>query len=213
MLISDAHRFLFVHVQKTGGSTIDRIFDEEVPDARRVPGVSRHSAYRRLVLLEPGLADYWSFGFVRNPWARMVSWFAMVSGMYAKLEAGNVQTLRKFERFPKTWGLFEPFAHDFDKFVLEAPRAIPKVGRTQVETLTTPEGRRVDFVGRTENFVADLNVVRERLGLPVVEAAPRKNVSSHAHYSTYYNDLTRRAVAEHFAADIEAFGYTFDAQP
>jgi hypothetical protein len=68
-------------------------------------------------------------------------------------------------------------------------------------------------VGRTESFLFDLNLVRDKLGLPPLEAAPRKNISQHAHYSTYYTDLTRRAVEEHYAADIEAFGYTFEEEP
>ena len=36
MRVSDSRRVLFVHVPKTGGSTIDHLFDEEIDDARRV---------------------------------------------------------------------------------------------------------------------------------------------------------------------------------
>lgn len=210
MRISDSSRVLFVHVQKTGGSSVDRVFDDEVEDSRRVPGLSRHASYHRLLRAQPELAGHWSCGFVRNPWARMVSWFSMVAGVYANLEARNELTVRKFERFPKAWTQLEPFAQDFDKFVLEAPRSIPRIGRSQLRALTTCGGRRVDFVGRTENFDFDLNLIRDRLGLPPLECAPQKNVSRHGHYTGYYTDLTRRAVEEHYADDIEAFGFTFD---
>ena len=78
MLISDSHRFLFVHVQKTGGSTIDNGLTAALGDVRRIPAANRHAPLDRLLQLEPGLADYWTAGFVRNPWARMVSWWRMM---------------------------------------------------------------------------------------------------------------------------------------
>ena len=78
MLISDSHRFLFVHVQKTGGSTIDNGLTAALGDVRRIPAANRHAPLDRLLQLEPGLADYWTAGFVRNPWARMLSWWRMM---------------------------------------------------------------------------------------------------------------------------------------
>jgi hypothetical protein len=61
-----------------------------------------------------------------------------------------------------------------------------------------------------ENFLHDVNVVREKLGLEAVEALPRHNKSSHGHYSDYYDDQSRDRVAELYAMDIEAFGYAFE---
>lgn len=40
----------------------------------------------------------------------------------------------------------------------------------------------------------------------------KKNPSSHGHYSLYYDDQTRNTVAEYMAADLAAFGYTFEAR-
>lgn len=208
MRVSDARRVLFVHVPKTGGSSIDRIFDAEVPDSRRVPGRQRHAPYGRLLAAEPELADYWSFGFVRNPWARMVSWWTMLGGVFERAEAGHPGALAKIERFPEVWLTEGEYRHDFERFILEGTEKLPKVGRPQVATLTA-RGRLVDFVGRLETFDRDLAVVRERLGLPAVEAVPHVNRSKHGHYRDYYDDATRDQVARVFAADIEAFGYTF----
>jgi hypothetical protein len=93
--------------------------------------------------------------------------------------------------------------------VLEGTREVDRLHRPQIRWLVDPEGTRVDFIGRVENFVADGNVLRERLGLPPLEEFPRKNLSPHGHYSDYYNDETRKRVAEVFAEDIDAFGYTY----
>src|SRR5262245_31123647 len=46
--VSDSSRVLFVHVPKTGGSTIDAFFDREVDDARRLDTLARHSPSRRI---------------------------------------------------------------------------------------------------------------------------------------------------------------------
>ncbi len=200
---------LFVHVPKTGGSTIDLIFDREVADGRKVASRQRHAPLDRLLLAEPELADYWSFGFVRNPWARMVSWWSMVAGVFEKVDAGDPKALRKIQNHPKAWLPEGEYRDSFDAFVLEGTERIAKVGRPQVHTLTGPQGTRVDFVGRVESFVDDLNVVRERLGLEPMEKAPRRNRSSHGHYHDYYNETTRRKVAEVYADDIEAFGYEY----
>ena len=208
MRVSDSRRVLFVHVPKTGGSSVDRIFDREVPDSRRVEGRQRHAPYGRLLRAEPELADYWSFGFVRNPWARMVSYWTMVRDVFAKAEAGSAREIEKLRKQPEAWLPEGEYRDDFDRFVMEGTLALRKVGRPQVKTLTAG-ARQVDFVGRLETFDRDIAVVRERLGLPAVEAPPHVNRSKHGDYREYYSDQTRDHVAQVFAADIEAFGYTF----
>ena len=40
----------------------------------------------------------------------------------------------------------------------------------------------------------------------------RKNPSSHAHYSAYYDDDTRRITDRYMGLDLKAFGYTFETE-
>ncbi len=204
MRVSDSRRVVFVHIPKTGGSTLDAVFDTEVRDGRKVAGLSRHSTYADLVEADPVLADYWSCGFVRNPWARMVSWWSMTVRRQKRIEQGRAGPVRE-----DIWGPLMAYHDDFSRFVLEGTREVDRLHRPQIRWLMDPEGTRVDFIGRVENFVADGNVLRERLGLPPLEEFPRKNLSPHGHYSDYYNDETRKRVAEVFAEDIDAFGYTY----
>jgi hypothetical protein len=208
MRVSETHRVLFVHVPKTGGSTLDSMIDEEVADSRKVRGCTRHTGLARLIEAEPELAGYWSCGFVRNPFARMVSWWSMAVRFGERLDAGGQVQKKKMRRHPEIWEPLVRYRDSFDRFVLEGTREVPRFAMPQVSLLTAGD-RRVDFVGRIENFLDDTNVLRERLGLKPVEELPRKNPTSHGHYSDYYTDETRARVAEVYADDLEAFGYTF----
>lgn len=209
MRVSDASRVLFVHVPKTGGSTLDAIFDQEVEDARRVEGATRHDTYRDLLELEPQLSEYWSCGFVRNPWARMVSWWAMTVDMYERAESGHERAKYKVENLRRIWGPLGKYREDFPTFVLQGTQNVKRLRTPQLRRLRTKGQQQVDFIGQVENFVHDVNVVREKLGLETVAELPRRNSSTHGHYRDYYDDRTRDRVAELYAMDIEAFGYTF----
>ncbi len=91
--------------------------------------------------------------------------------------------------------------------MLRGTEELPRVGRPQVHYLRAP-GREVDFVGRTETFAEDLQTVERRLGAEPTRI-PHRNKSPHGSYRDYYTDATRAKVAEVYARDLEAFGYTF----
>ena len=40
MFVSDSRKVVFIHIQKTGGLTVDRLLNERIPDLRRI--VARH---------------------------------------------------------------------------------------------------------------------------------------------------------------------------
>ncbi len=69
-------KFAFIHVQKTGGSSIDELSRATVPDIERYG--PRHMGVRHARKVLYNWSDYYSFAFVRNPWERLVSWYSMV---------------------------------------------------------------------------------------------------------------------------------------
>ncbi|RYC13769.1 sulfotransferase family 2 domain-containing protein [Nocardioides zhouii] len=214
MLISDARRALFVHVPKTGGVSVGVAFERCCPDARsKTPGVTpplgRHAPYARILRAEPRTADYWSFGFVRNPWARMVSWWSMIDDWDREWgpSSGKPQGEAAVKmRGNDMWRAAAAYS-GFEEFVLRGTEELPRVGRPQVDYLRTPD-REVDFVGRTERFAEDLQEVERRLGAEPTRV-PHRNKSPHGGYHDYYSPAARDKVAEVYAADLEAFGYTF----
>jgi hypothetical protein len=203
VLISDHHRMLFVHVQKTGGVSIDRMLRAHVDDLRAV--ASRHATLTRILKAEPDLRDYWTFGFVRNPWTRMVSWWSMIEkwNKFNGPRSGKDQGDKKLNPF---WVAADAY-QDFEEFVMRGPDEHRRLRMPQIDYLTAKH-RRADFIGRTETFNADIRAVLARFDLPLIEPE-QHNASKHGSHQAYYNDVTRQRIADLFAKDIDLFGYEF----
>src|SRR5262245_55370335 len=98
MRVSDSKRLVFVHIPKTGGATIEKVLDNNVDDLR-FDQRRRHDTLQQILDLEPALTDYWIFAFVRNPWSRLVSWWAMIAQAKGAADAGDEDNIAKFERY------------------------------------------------------------------------------------------------------------------
>src|SRR5262249_5469512 len=77
MLISQNPRFLFVHIQKTGGTSLEKVLCAACPQVQQL-GCRHDHASSACKILGPDYHDYFKFAFVRNPWDRLVSWYSMI---------------------------------------------------------------------------------------------------------------------------------------
>jgi Sulfotransferase family len=205
VLVSDSHKLVFVHIQKTGGITVDRLLNERIPDLRGL--VARHAFARRGMEQLDEWDEYFKFAFVRNPWDRLVSWYTMVT---AFPRAGN-----------ELWQYVRDNGSTFEEFIYNCTDEVEikegvhySFAYNQLDYVTDEQGKLlVDFIGRLENFDMDVQEVFRRIGYEL-ETVPHKNRSSHKrghkHYSTFYTPETEMAVRERFEKDIEYFGYEFE---
>ncbi|MCW2796270.1 sulfotransferase family 2 domain-containing protein [Nocardioides sp.] len=209
MIASPTSRALFVHVQKTGGLTVEALMRQHLPDAKEVTGLSggKHATMAAALRRDPDLADYWTFGFVRNPWARLYSWWAMIVRRDQTATEGSESVQAKLRRNP-FWRKVISDHQTFESFVLLGPDDFGRLRVPQLDYLRTPL-RRADFIGRTENFDEDLRAAFEHLGLPPPEQVPRNNAGPPTDYRDHYTPVMRRKVERLFQADIEAFDYSF----
>ena len=60
-----------------------------------------------------------------------------------------------------------------------------------------------------ENFAKDFEYVCQKIGVSY-DSLPYRHKTAHRHYSTYYNERTRKIIARKYKADIKAFGYAFE---
>ncbi len=206
MVISDAHRLLFVHVQKTGGSTVTHRLRAALPDARALDDISKHSTLKGILAADPSLHGYWSFGVVRNPWARMLSWHRMAARFAEHAAEGREKKQQMLER--GFVGQILRHAPKFETFVMEGPERWPRLRTQQVHYLTAPD-RRVDLVARQETLEADLRAVFARFDLPWEPLTSLNVDTERPDYREHYTPAMRDRVAALYHRDVELFGYTF----
>ncbi len=191
-MISDAHKFIFVHLNKTGGTSIEKMFE---PDADQKDVRYKHAdvAYYRKKFPKQ-FRDYFKFAFVRNPWDWLVSRYHWSRDRQKLFDYSFDEMLRRLEqRIP---------------LAADAPWLEKEALRPQFDRLAWRGAIAVDFVGRFEHLQRDFDVVSERLRIAPREL-PHVFATQHTRYVDYYDDTTRALVAQHYAPDIEAFGYRF----
>lgn len=205
VLVSREHRFLFIHVQKTGGSAISRALYDALPDLEPVPG-SKHLRLAPALEQLPELAGFFTMGFVRNPWERFHSWHSMIMRRSAGARDGTYDA----DRFASNafWQRVARDYPDFEAFVLDGLHRVPRLRVPQVDYLVAP-GKRADFVGRTERLDADLERGLAQAGLRVPARVEPANAGPASDYREHYTPAMRDRVAEVAARDVEEFGYSF----
>lgn len=201
-MISFQKRFLFVHIPKTGGNSIQTVLrdyseDEVVARHDRQDGVERFAVRNPKYNLKKHskLAEYsdalgreqfsnlYKFTVVRNPWDRMVSFY---------FTPGR----------GKSWD-----AQEFEKIIRETKGVADflRLEKDDVDPFSN-----VDRIVRFERLEEDFRAVCEHLAIPLAPL-PKYNRSEREHYSKYYDERSRKIVNERFADEIEAFGYSFES--
>lgn len=190
----DYYKCIFVHIPKTGGISVSEAL------WGHMGGVHKTMEEYRRIFGRDTLNEYFSFTFVRNPWARLVSaWsYLKAGGQHARDKAWAEKYLTPFP--------------DFKSFVSDGLNENGVLNgihfRPQTDFITLDGKIAVDFIGRQENLKTDFNTVRERIGLHHAEL-PHRNRSDHKNYREYYDDQTAERVEKIYQQDIVAFNYTY----
>lgn len=135
--------------------------------------------------------NYFKFGFVRNPWDKMVSVWAMYTTNKSKMH-----TFSNFFGKPASQVTFEEFLRVIHVF---------KNHHWELQIKMVPEC--LDFVGRFETFGTDWQKVCDQIG--ITNTIGKTNSTKHKNFRNYYTSELIDLVAELYAPDIERFGYEF----
>lgn len=218
MLLSLKHNFLFVHIAKTGGTSVRdalrplRLSDPWYPVqfiCSRLSALSGHRlgikfprhakiiAAREMLPVEL-FERLYKFSFVRNPWDLQVSSWHHIRRERPHLVA-HVDTFADFMR----WKLDEsrPYQFHIDTSI-----------ELQSDYLIGLRGEKlVDFIGRHETLHDDFSHVCREIGISAPELPHRRRALDRASdYRSYYDDALAERVALRFAPDIAMFGYRYD---
>lgn len=191
-MISHSKKFIFVHITKTGGTSIDialQKYTERTKTHQSILEMKEEAAKNF------ELNNYFKFCFVRNPWDKMVSQYFYIK---KKTTYG-----KSFEDFIID---FKSTPNDWNFNSTNFPVCYQPV---QKKWICGDKGEiLMDFIGRFENLQEDFGTICDKIDLPKLEL-PHINSTNHGHYSKYYNKETREIVSQKFSEDIECFGYKF----
>ena len=186
--LSDGRSLAFVHINKTGGTSIAKALDLQPKCHLTVSEMqARLSAERWLRALK--------FAFVRNPWDRAVSHYEYRVQTNQTSLGGRPLTFDQWLR--RVYVERDPQFYDQ-----------PKMFQPQSEWLKDASGKMaVDFVGRFEDFGRQFALLTERLGIEA--RLPHLNGTRRDNYQRYYSPELVQIVADQFSEDIERFGYMY----
>lgn len=185
-MVNHEHKFIFIHINKCGGTTIDTLFSGDFA------GHTKAFDYKKQYPTE--FKNYFKFTFIRNPWDRVVSFY-------------HYQIKRKWDYYPFDETI--PFKEFVKNWLKQMPRQTTLNTHPCYDWISDEHDELIiDFVGRVENFQKDFDIVCEKIGIPQCKL-PHNNKTNHKHYTEYYDEETKEIVAEKYAKDIKYFGYKF----
>jgi len=218
MIISRGRGYIFVHIPKTGGTSMafaledramaDDILIGDTPKARkrkrRLKDVEtagrlwKHSTLADIegLMTREEIAQAFVFTLVRNPWDRVVSYYHWLRTQdFDHPAVGLAKTLpfAEFLRDPVIAGSFERYP--FGRYLCDGA-GVEHAGAVYV---------------RLEHLVDDLAPVEAACGFDV--ALTRANESARSRdWRPFYTDADAEQVASFCAEDIARFGYVFDPE-
>jgi len=212
MLVSEEYGFLFIHVPKTGGTSLVRalkgisdrpniilrnigyFFDDrgiKLPRSTyKILGYPYHVTARTLIEMwgRHTFDKYFSFALVRNPWDLTISEYFYIKRKRVHAHHKRVRRMSGFKEYLR-W-------------------KAKNYARPQCSWLTDSSGEIViDYIGRFEEYNESIRFILDRIGVDVI--VPHANRTERGDYRQYYDDWCRAIVAEMYREDIDQFGYEF----
>jgi hypothetical protein len=207
MLISKKHRFIFIHIYKTAGSSITKAlkpfaqnkWQKKVNPIFKRFGITHfdpkpypthiHAAELKSKIGEKAFDSYFKFGIVRNPWDWQVSIYTYVFNKTSHPLHKTIRRLSNFDEYLE-WRFTKPIIYQKNFLFSKQNKQI------------------VDYIGRFENLKDDFNEICSRLNISAT--LRKRNISSTRPYQEYYNKKTIDLVRKKLEPDIRLFKYDFE---
>ena len=193
--VNEQKQFIFIHVPKTGGSSIERmLFDRSMDSEHKLL-----SDYRRTYRYR----EYFKFAFVRNPYFRTISMFIYFkSGGNQKHDLWKICTL--FEKL-KNLDHFVDFFQNSDHKWFRTHEFFAHFRQTDYlfDGCCT-----VDFVGKLEHFEEDFTKLSKLIKVNVDEIAHENYNGDKAKFDELLiTPYFVQFINDFMSADFEQFGY------
>ena len=210
MILSHQKKFIYIHIYKVAGTSIRTVLQEYDDLAKSdFPFYENVKFYfgHQYTFLSRWAIDhikaskvkkhfpsevydnYFKFTFVRNPWDWQVSLYHYMLQYDKHPQHELVTKMKSFDEYIE-WRIQEDLEIQ-KEFIYDKNNNLI-----------------VDFVGKFENLQEDFDKICDRININKIQL-PFSNKSKHGYYKDYYNEHTRKLIADAFKKDIETFQYEF----
>ena len=192
MIISHRYKLIFIHIHRTGGSSISNLLRDQL--GKNMEEVDQHSNVCDLGIdYFKRLSGYYVFGFARNPWDRLLSWYIL-------LHQNDPLSLSKerlrFEKFIEKDMVLKDLTNYFHYNALDY--------------FSSQDGENVPFhIFKYEDIESSIKEVFDKFNLEI-EEIPRLNTTTERDKKLYYTTKSRQLITQKCKKDIDYFGYTYD---
>ncbi|HUU67664.1 MAG TPA: sulfotransferase family 2 domain-containing protein [Methyloceanibacter sp.] len=230
MIVSHAHRFIFLKTKKTAGTSIELALTKLCGEDDIITPLTAIDEARRVD--ERGAQNWKRHGWWNSPrpfWKRRLLKFTAADyGFYNHMTADAARTLLNDDEMWRSYFKFafdrnpwdrqvsfyqhryrkEPSPPPFPDFIHGDKRA--RINNYEIYSLAGDVA--VDFVGRYENLEADLKHALAQVGLKLDAALPRAKGTFRKDkrpYREFYDNDTRDIVGDWYAREIKLLDYAF----
>ena len=201
-MINHEHRYIFIHIPKTAGSSIQQALGNENTATVRHGHHGRLHEYRR-VYGAATVRDYTTFTVIRNPWDLEVSAYCY----NAQLQRTEAEMAGIRARNPYWHELIQFCKTQSFAAYIRSPLWFTDA---PIEEFITLDGAyALDYYLRFERLQDDFAALCRHIGLQP-RVLPHVNSSHHGDYRDSYDAATRALVGARYADYIERFGYRFE---
>ena len=203
---SESLNFVWIDLPKVASTSIRKKLMEETIDFRTLALDSKLVDNIGEVDFNNKFKNCFIFCFVRNPWDRLLSFYKMIKqrdGRLKRFQRVYYNHYKKKLLINDNFFEFSGFCNRLCEFLEIKHNFIDHINLQTSFLYKTPY-----FIGRFENLQQDFDIICDKIGIPK-QQLPHINKTKHKCYTEYYDEETRKIVAEKYAKDIEYFNYKF----
>lgn len=209
-MISEKKKFLFIHVPKTGGNSIQNILsdfaDDKIVIANKMQdgkerfelkndsiNIHKHSILQEYKnqLDSKYYKGLYKFSVIRNPYERLISHYFSPNRQVPTWDRNDFLKLLDEE--------IKPLQH----YIRTRPKGLEKI----TDSFKALDAE-LDYLIKFENIDFDIKQICEQLEIPFM-GLPHRNKSEKGDYKKYYDSELLEIIQKEFSKEIEFGDYTF----
>lgn len=192
-MIDYKNKFIFVHIPRTGGTSIESILFKDSLYKRSHHTLKQY--YRQIEKKGMNPLDFYSFSIVRNPFDKLVSEYKWFCGEHTNIFPNKF--VRKFYKGMS----FKDFFYNF-----HCNRKGDRYHKMLQSSILSNE--RIDYIGRFENLQSDFDRICKKISKPPVRL-PNIYKTPKCNYKDFYTTSIQRDVEIFFKKDLIQFNYVY----